>query len=185
IALVAMMSAASAAAQESAPAGAPAIEAGSETASDIVVTARRRDETSIAIPVAVTALGQAQLERMSVTTFSDLASLVPSLKVGEVSGGIGGTIVLRGVGTTAGSNPSFEQTVSVNLDGVQISRGSTLRLGQIDMERIEILKGPQALFFGKNSPAGVISIKTADPGDSLEVIARTGYEFNADEVRGD
>jgi len=152
---------------------------------DIVVTARRRDETSISIPVSVTALGPAQLDRMNVTTLADLAGLVPELKVGEVSGGVGGTIVLRGVGTTAGSNPSFEQTVSVNLDGVQISRGSALRLGQIDMERIEILKGPQALFFGKNSPAGVISIKTADPGDRFELIARTGYEFNAQEMRGD
>lgn len=181
-----LLAATPAVAQDVSPQDANAADA--ETGSidgDIIVTARRRDETSLSIPVAVTALSGEQLERMSVTTLADLASLVPALKVGEVAGGVGGTIVLRGVGTTAGSNPSFEQTVSVNLDGAQISRGSVLRLGQIDMERIEILKGPQALFFGKNSPAGVISIRTADPGDEFELIARSGYEFNADEIRGD
>jgi iron complex outermembrane receptor protein len=152
---------------------------------EILVTARRRDESSIAIPVAVTAIGSAQIERQNITSLSDLAKIVPGLKVGEVSGGVGGTIVLRGVGTTAGSNPSFEQTVSTNIDGIQLSRGSALRLGQIDMRTIEILKGPQALFFGKNSPAGVISVKTADPSDALEVTARAGYEINAREARAD
>lgn len=152
---------------------------------DIVITARRRDESSISVPVSVTAFNAAQLERMNVTTLADLASTAPGLRVGEVSGGVGGTIVLRGVGTTAGSNASFEQTVSVNLDGVGISRGSAIRLGQIDMQSIEILKGPQALFFGKNSPAGVISITTADPGNRLEVLVRGGYELDADEKRGD
>ncbi|MEA3003195.1 MAG: iron complex outerrane recepter protein [Sphingomonadales bacterium] len=152
---------------------------------DIVVTARRREETSIAIPVAVTALDRNMIDRQNITSLADIAKLVPGLKVGEVSGGVGGTIVLRGVGTTAGSNASFEQTVSTNIDGVQLSRGNALRLGQIDMQTIEILKGPQALFFGKNSPAGVISIRSADPGDALEIIGRVGYEFNAQEMRGD
>ncbi|MDX3901436.1 MAG: TonB-dependent receptor [Sphingobium sp.] len=169
-----------------APLAEPAPAATSGTAGDeIVITARRRDESSLAVPVAVTAVGTAQIERQNITSLSDLAKVVPGLKVGEVSGGVGGTIVLRGVGTTAGSNPSFEQTVSTNIDGIQLSRGSALRLGQIDMRTIEILKGPQALFFGKNSPAGVISVKTADPGDKLEVTARAGYEFNARETRAD
>ena len=181
---------AQAAAQSSASQQPPATDLSSEpvaapTNDEIVITARRRDETSISVPVSVTAFNREQLERMNVTTLADLASIAPGLRVGEVSGGVGGTIVLRGVGTTAGSNASFEQTVSVNLDGVGISRGSAIRLGQIDMQAIEILKGPQALFFGKNSPAGVISITTADPGKQFEVLARVGYEFNADETRGD
>jgi outer membrane receptor protein involved in Fe transport len=169
-------------AQEAQPASDAAQAA---TGGDIVVTARRRDETSIAVPVAVTALDRALIERQSISSLSDIAKLVPGLKVGEVSGGVGGTIVLRGVGTTAGSNASFEQTVSTNIDGVQLSRGNAIRLGQIDMQAIEILKGPQALFFGKNSPAGVISIRSADPGDALEITSRLGYEFNAREMRGD
>lgn len=189
-ALAAMLAAAPATAQ-TAPAETPGASGAEQTAptdqagGDIVVTARRREETSIAIPVAVTALDQRMIDQQNITSLADIAKLVPGLKVGEVSGGVGGTIVLRGVGTSAGSNASFEQTVSTNIDGVQLSRGNALRLGQIDMETIEILKGPQALFFGKNSPAGVISIKTADPGDKLEIMSRIGYEFNAQEMRAD
>lgn len=187
LAFIAAMTALPAAAQDTAPAAAAQDQTATsaDTNGEIVVTARRRDETSIAIPVAVTALDQAMIERQNITSLADLAKLVPGLKVGEVSGGVGGTIVLRGVGTTAGSNASFEQTVSTNIDGIQLSRGNALRLGQIDMQTIEILKGPQALFFGKNSPAGVISIKTADPGDHFEITSRIGYELNAQEMRAD
>lgn len=184
----AMVSAVSVARAQDGPTQTPSdpVSAAEPLAGDeILVTARRRDETSLAVPVAITAVGAAQLERQNITSLADLSKVLPGLKVGEVSGGVGGTIVLRGVGTTAGSNPSFEQTVSTNIDGVQLSRGNAIRLGQIDMQSIEILKGPQALFFGKNSPAGVISIKSADPGEELEVVARGGYEINARETRAD
>lgn len=148
---------------------------------EVVVTARRRDEAPISVPVAVTVLGSEQLRTLAVDSLQDLRAVTPGISVGEVSGGVGGTVSLRGVGTTAGSNPTFEQTVAVNIDGIQLSRGGAVRVGQIDMEKIEVLRGPQALFFGKNSPAGVISITTADPGRSFEVEARAGYEINARE----
>lgn len=148
---------------------------------EVVVTARRRDEAPISIPVSVTVLGSEQLRTLAVDSLQDLRAVTPGIAVGEVSGGVGGTVSLRGVGTTAGSNPTFEQTVAVNIDGVQLSRGGAVRVGQIDMEKIEVLRGPQALFFGKNSPAGVISISTADPTASFETQLRAGYEFNAEE----
>jgi outer membrane receptor protein involved in Fe transport len=147
----------------------------------IVVTARRRDEAPISVPVSVTVLGAAQLKALAVDSLQDLRAVTPGITVGEVSGGVGGTVALRGVGTTAGSNPTFEQTVAVNVDGIQLSRGGAVRIGQIDMEKIEVLRGPQALFFGKNSPAGVISITTADPTSTLDAEVRGGYEFNARE----
>ena len=148
---------------------------------EIVVTARKRAETLIEVPVSVTAFSAAQLDDMAIDSFADLSAAAPNLTVSQVSGGLGGSIHLRGVGTSAGSNASFEQTVAVNIDGVQLSRGSALRLGQIDMNRIEILRGTQALFFGKNSPAGVISITSQDAGDQFEVMLRAGYEANANE----
>ncbi|MDB5456645.1 MAG: TonB-dependent receptor [Caulobacter sp.] len=147
----------------------------------IVVTARRRDEAPISVPVSVTVLGSAQLKALAVDSLQDLRAVTPGISVGEVSGGVGGTVALRGVGTTAGSNPTFEQTVAINVDGVQLSRGGAVRVGQIDMEKIEVLRGPQALFFGKNSPAGVISITTADPTSTFQSEVRGGYEFNAGE----
>lgn len=163
---------------EAAPQSGVAIE-------EVVVTARKRDETAIAVPVAITAYGQKQLDRQAIRSFDDIAMLTPSLSVSQVSGGVGGSIVLRGVGTAAGTNPSFDQTVSVNVDGVQVSRGNALRLGQIDMQSVEILRGPQALFFGKNSPAGVISVKTADPTNQFESMVRGSYEPYGRESTGD
>ncbi|OZA74054.1 MAG: hypothetical protein B7X77_08995, partial [Caulobacter sp. 39-67-4] len=148
---------------------------------EVVVTARRRDEAPISVPVSVTVLGAAQLKALAVDSLQDLRAVTPGISVGEVSGGVGGTVALRGVGTTAGSNPTFEQTVAINVDGVQLSRGGAVRVGQIDMEKIEVLRGPQALFFGKNSPAGVISITTADPTATFQSEVRGGYEFNAGE----
>ena len=154
---------------------------GATALDEVVVTARRRDEAPIAVPVSVTVLGAEQLRTLAVDSLQDLRAVTPGISVGEVSGGVGGTVSLRGVGTTAGSNPTFEQTVAVNIDGVQLSRGGAVRVGQIDMEKIEVLRGPQALFFGKNSPAGVISITTADPTRTFETELRAGYEFNAKE----
>ncbi|OYX57666.1 MAG: hypothetical protein B7Y86_05915 [Brevundimonas subvibrioides] len=151
------------------------------TLDEVVVTARRRDEAPISVPVSVTVLGSEQLRTLAVDSLQDLRAVTPGISVGEVAGGVGGTVSLRGVGTTAGSNPTFEQTVAVNIDGVQLSRGGAVRVGQIDMEKIEVLRGPQALFFGKNSPAGVISITTADPTRAFETEVRGGYEFNAEE----
>jgi len=148
---------------------------------EIVVTARRRDEAPISVPVSVTVLGSEQLRTLAVDSLQDLRAVTPGISVGEVSGGVGGTVSLRGVGTTAGSNPTFEQTVAVNIDGVALSRGGAVRVGQIDMDKIEVLRGPQALFFGKNSPAGVISITTADPTSAFEAEVRGGYEFNGEE----
>ncbi|CAN5186358.1 TonB-dependent receptor [soil metagenome] len=148
---------------------------------EIVVTARRRDEAPISVPVSVTVLGSEQLRVLAVDSLQDLRAVTPGISVGEVAGGVGGTVSLRGIGTTAGSNPTFEQTVAVNVDGVALSRGGAVRVGQIDMEKIEVLRGPQALFFGKNSPAGVISITTADPTATLETEVRAGYEFNGQE----
>ena len=152
---------------------------------EIIVTARKRSETALSVPVSVTAISASQIESGAITSLEDIAITVPSLTVSQVSGGAGGAIILRGLGTMAGSNPTFEQTVSVNVDGIQLSRGAVMRLGQTDMAQIEVLRGSQALFFGKNSPAGVISITTQDPTNEYETMIRAGYEINAEEIIGD
>lgn len=147
---------------------------------DIVVSARRRDETAQETPVAMTVLNNALLERYAVTGIDSIASLTPGLYTGETSGSVGGSISLRGVGS--GESQAFiDQAISVNVDGVQISTAQILRAAQMDLQQIEVLRGPQALFFGKNSPGGIISITTASPGDKAEVMVRGGYEFDANE----
>ena len=151
---------------------------------DIIVTARRRQETAQQTPVPITVLNDTLLERYAITGIANIASLTPGLITGESSGSIGGSISLRGIGSGE-SQPFIDQVVSINVDGVQISTAQLLRAAQLDLKQIEVLRGPQALFFGKNSPGGVISLTSQDPGDRLEVIARAGYEFKADEKYGE
>jgi iron complex outermembrane receptor protein len=144
----------------------PAVAAAPATASDgiedIVVTARRRDETSLSTPVVVTAVSAEQLEQRGINTIDGLVKLVPNLVSGEGGGAQQGIVAIRGVSGSE-SNPIADQAVSFNIDGVQVARASVRRMATIDLAQIEVLKGPQALFFGKNSPAGVIAIKSAEP----------------------
>ncbi|MFA7601950.1 MAG: TonB-dependent receptor [Novosphingobium sp.] len=147
---------------------------------DIIVTARRRQETAQETPVALTVLNDALLDRYGVTGVSTIQSLTPGLYTGESSGAMGGTISLRGIGS--GDSMAFiDQAVSSNVDGVPISSAQILRAAQLDLRQIEVLRGPQALFFGKNSPGGIISLTTADPGSRTEAMLRAGYEFTARE----
>ncbi|MBK8272973.1 MAG: TonB-dependent receptor plug domain-containing protein [Sphingomonadales bacterium] len=80
------------------------------------------------------------------------------------------------------SSGGVEQSVAVIVDGAYYGHGRTIDEGFFDLARVEVLKGPQALFFGKNATAGVISITTADPGDAFEGLAKVGYEFRSQSV---
>ncbi|MDE2405692.1 MAG: TonB-dependent receptor [Sphingomonadales bacterium] len=147
---------------------------------DIIVTARRRSETAQNTPVPLTVLNDALLERYSVKGIASIAQMTPGLLTGEASGSVGGSISLRGVGSGE-AQPFIDQAVSVNVDGVQISTAQLLRAAELDLKQIEVLRGPQALFFGKNSPGGIISLTSADPGNRLEAQLKGGYEFRSHE----
>ncbi len=148
--------------------------------SDIIVTARKRDETLISAPVTVSALNAAGINRYNATDLTRIAENIPSIQVTRASTGTGGLIAIRGIYSPQ-NNTGFESSVSVAIDGIQLSRGYLTQAAFFDLRQVEVLKGPQALFFGKNSPAGVISLKSADPGESWEGYAKGGYEFRANE----
>lgn len=163
--------------------GASASAAASSDAPEILVTARKRAETLIDVPVTVTAVGSEELSLRAINNVDSLARIVPGMIVGEAGGGIqGGIVSIRGL-AGADNNPLGDQAVSFNIDGVGIGRSTVRRMTDFDIQQVEVLKGPQALFFGKNSPAGIISIRTADPGDVFEAQIRAGYEFYAREWR--
>lgn len=166
-------------------------EAASQTAStgnssagldEVIVTARKRQESVLDVPVVETVLTSQLLEQAQITDLRGVTTKVPGLVLGNSVGSIGAQISLRGVGTSS-LDSGIDQSVSLNIDGQQFSQGLAFRSGLFDLAQAEVLKGPQALFFGKNSPGGVIALTTADPGDSAEVIARQSYEFEADESR--
>lgn len=189
---LAMAMAAPAVAQEAAtPAPAPAADnaagAGAEAdraggLEDIVVTARKRAENVQEIPVAVTAISAKMIAQQDLTNLEKVAARTPSFTVGRASNGSGAQLTLRGIGSSS-TSIGIEQSVAVVVDGVYYGQGRIINEGFFDLARMEILKGPQALFFGKNATAGVISLTTADPTDKPEFIARGGYEFRSRQVQ--
>jgi iron complex outermembrane recepter protein len=152
--------------------------------SEIIVTARKRQESILNVPVVEVALPQAQLERLQFQDLRNLNARVPGLQIGESNLSVGTQVSLRGIGTNT-LNAGVDQSVSLNLDGLQLTQGLAYGSAMFDVGQVEVLKGPQALFYGKNSPGGVISVRTADPTDAFELIGRYGHEFEARENRGE
>ncbi len=150
----------------------------------ITVPARKREESILKVPVTETVLSGAQLERRGTKSFQTLVDNVPGLLIGDETATFGAQLSIRGVGTIV-QQSSVDQSVALNIDGLALTQGLALKSGMFDVQQVEVLKGPQALFFGKGSPAGVVSLRTADPTDDLEIISRVGYESEASEALGE
>jgi iron complex outermembrane receptor protein len=156
---------------------ADAADAASPTIEEVVVTARRREERLIDVPVAASSLSNQAIERYNSTDLATVANNIPGVVLSRQGGGSNGaSFSIRGVGNL-GFDYGNEQPVAINVDGVQITRGRIATIGLFDTQRLEVLKGPQALFFGKNSPAGVVSIVGQEPGSEFGGYARASYEF--------
>ena len=142
---------------------------------EIIVTARQQEETLQDVPVTISALTEADLKRYNLTNLVDAAKMVPNMVVAHNGAGNGASLRLRGIGSSSIS-AAFDHSVAINLDGVVVNRGRFIHNSYLDMGQLEILKGPQSLYFGKSATAGVVSITTNDPGDEFEVEASAGYE---------
>ncbi|MFC0202854.1 TonB-dependent receptor [Novosphingobium soli] len=175
--------AAPAMAQETPPAAtAPDDTAQTGGLNDIIVTARKRQETVQDVPVAVTAISAEQIATRDVTSVEKITAIAPQFSVGRASNGSGAQLTLRGIGSSS-TSIGIEQSVAVVVDGAYYGQGRVINEGFFDLARVEVLKGPQALFFGKNATAGVISITTADPTAAPEFMIKGGYEFRSEQYR--
>jgi outer membrane receptor protein involved in Fe transport len=143
---------------------------------EIVVTAQKRTERLQDVPISVQAVTGEMLQNMGVQNFENFE--VPGVRVSR--GGMSDTITVRGIGS--GQNLGFEQSAPMYLDGVYYGRARTQRLGFLDIEQIELLKGPQPTFLGKNATAGAINIRTRRPGRELEREVELSYEPETEEV---
>lgn len=157
---------------------------GEAATGDIVVTARRKTERLMEVPVVVSVLSAETVARYQSNSLTAIGELTPTVIVGAYKSDGGGSIAIRGISSPA-NQIGFEQAVSVAIDGVQTSNGQIAQLGFFDVDRVEVLKGPQALFFGKNSPAGVISVTSALPTNLLKGGVRASYELVGDEATVD
>jgi iron complex outermembrane receptor protein len=151
---------------------------------EVIVTARKRQESILNVPVVETAISQQRLERLQVQDLKDVARLTPGLSLGSSVLSVGTQVSLRGIGTSS-LDPGVDASVALVIDGLQLSQGLAYTSAMFDIGQIEVLKGPQSLFYGKTSPGGVISVRSADPTDKFEVIARGGYEIEAREKLGE
>jgi iron complex outermembrane recepter protein len=125
----------------------------------VIVTAQKRVERSIDVPVAITAVSGATLSNRQIDGVAGLQALVPSLTFTQSTNDLNNNVRIRGVGTSL-FNVGLESSVSFVLDGVVLSRQGQGFQDLIDIERIEVLRGPQGTLFGKNASAGVINVVT-------------------------
>lgn len=132
----------------------------------------------------ITALTTAQLERYDLTSLEKISNSTPQMVIGRAATGSGAQLAIRGIGSNA-TSIGIEQSVAIIVDGVYFGQGRVINEGFFDLERVEILKGPQALFFGKNATAGVVSLTTASPSDRTEIIAKVGYEIRSHDLLGE
>jgi len=166
----------SAAAAAAAPAAAAPDE---QSGAEVVVTARRRNERLIDVPVAASVITPQDIRQYDLTSVANVKILAPQISLDRGFTGSGTSITMRGV-SSASLDAGVEQSVLLDFDGMAISRGRILNDALFDIETVDVLKGPQAVFFGKNSPGGVVSVKSADPTREFSAYVRGGYEFNAD-----
>ena len=163
------------------PAGEPVEE---DEGNDIIVTATKREQTLQEIPVAVSVTTAETIERAQIRDLKDLSSVVPSLRVNQQASATNTNFIIRGFGNGA-NNPGIEPSVGVFVDGVYRSR-SAAQIGDLpDIQRVEVLRGPQSTLFGKNASAGVISIVTREPKFTLGGNIEASYgNDNAIVVKG-
>ncbi|MDB5421236.1 MAG: hypothetical protein JWR59_1183 [Brevundimonas sp.] len=156
---------------QTSPADHPA--AGASQLDEIVVTARRREERAQDVPIALTVIGGEQLDKSNTYNVGQLTQQAPSVQVLS-SNPRNTAITIRGIGASYGlANDGLEQGVGIYVDQVYYGRPATATLDFVDLQQIEILRGPQGTLFGKNTTAGALNITTRDasftPGGTAEI----------------
>ncbi len=142
---------------------------------EVIVTAQKREQNLQDVPMAVTAMTRTFLEDNGITNVSDLAKMVPSLQLSEKAEPSQVTIQVRGVGTLV-PGMSLESNVSVVVDNVPLARNEMASFEFADLERIEVLRGPQGTLFGKNATAGLVHVISRDPAPEFEAFVKANVE---------
>jgi len=143
---------------------------------EVVVTAQKREEKLQDVPIAITVISQAQLADQHVYTIADLARTTPALEMVQAFGGPGGGGQIRGIGTQSFTR-SAEGAVGIVVDGVPQGNVNTNNI--FDMERVEVLRGPQGTLFGLTSSAGVINMVTVAP-DPTRIETKAHLDYSSD-----
>ncbi len=141
---------------------------------EIIVTAQKRVERLQDVPISISVQDGKKLEDLSIDQFIDLQSRVPNLSITDTPANA--SIFIRGIGTS-GNTLSFEQSVALFVDQVYGGRNRQFMQSFFDVERVEVLRGPQGALFGRNTSAGAISVTTRRPSFNMEADLAADYEF--------
>ncbi len=135
---------------------------------EVVVTATKRAKSVQDVPVSVNAIDASTIEAMGIDEFTDITRIAPALTINQGDWATNSGINLRGIGTNVFSI-NIEPSVAIIVDDVPMVRSAQAFSDLMDIERIEVLRGPQSTLFGKSSSAGVVSVTTKAPGDEFDV----------------
>jgi iron complex outermembrane receptor protein len=149
---------------------------------EITVTARRRSEPLQEVPVAVTVMTGAQLAAQNLYNIQDMSTEIPSVEFRTGASNKDRDVFVRGIGTIT-SSPGVEPSVSTVLDGVVLARPGQATAEMLDIDRVEVLRGPQGTLFGKNASAGVVNIVTSDPSAEFHGYGDASYFGGGEEYR--
>lgn len=152
--------------------------AGASGLGEIIVTARKRAENSRDVPIAMQIISGERLQSQNITQIVDLTATVPNFQF--LYAAIQPSTFIRGIGSV--NNAAFEQAVGKFVDNVSYGRDQDARVPIFDIERLEVLKGPQVLAFGNSATAGALNITTRRPGNRFEADISAAYEFTNDEA---
>lgn len=144
---------------------------------EMIITARKRFETVQDVPVSVAAMGEIKLQEANIDNLEELSFYMPNVTISKA--GSDDNVFIRGVGS--GVNLGFERSVGTYLDGVYLGRGKQSRAAFLDLQRVEVLKGPQGILFGKNTIGGAINITTVEPTEELDGYIDSSYEPDGQE----
>ena len=147
---------------------------------EVVVTARKREETVLDAPLSITALGAGQIEERKIRGLTDLAVSMPNVALDDVGTTRGiANFSMRGLGINS-SIPSIDPTVGVFLDGVYLGMTFGAAFDLFGLESIEVLRGPQGILFGRNVTGGAVLVNTRKPGDEFEARVRAALDGGGD-----
>ena len=153
--------------------GAPQVYSQDDLAiEEITVTARKREERLQEVPLSISAYSAADIESKSLASLKDIGQFTPNFSFSNQgqAGSSGSVVFMRGIGQ-ADPNISWDPGVGIYVDGVYLGRMQGIDLGLMDLERVEVLRGPQGTLFGKNTIGGAVNVVTTKPGDEFSASA--------------
>lgn len=146
---------------------------------EIVVTAQKRAEGLSDVPISISVVSGERIESYGQANLEAVSSSVPNLKITQTA--IANRIAIRGI--ASGDNKGFEQSVAMFVDGIYYGRDQLSRMPLVDLQRVEVLRGPQPTLFGKNAIAGAINVVSRRPTEEFEGSVSASYEFEHKEKR--